>query len=718
MRRRLSTRARGNLSRGALISLLLHFNVVAPVVIAAWVYGGRQEAQRAEEVDVAFQAADQTELPPDLPPIEPSPEKLEPEAKKAPKPDKKRPELVKVPKPEAQKKPELAKKEKPEKPEPEVVAPPMPPMPPPPPERKGHEKMVDLDNDKDVPPPPDAKFLAQKNNRVDVETRAEDTNMVKAQKGQGEASSKSERDDKQVGGDKAKVAQLEEEKSKLGRSAPEVTPHQNPELSQPKDQPEHRDRSLLALRDPTPKQHELTPETADLSLPHAADGEMPLPSHAARGTKSDPSHLDNAKRVKLAFTAKDYEYLFGADAAAERKLAQQTRSTRQGKFQKRLARVQSAVENFIPEVKPGNQTALNTRAAPFAAYLARMHRSIHELWGFGQLEEWDEKPGSSPYNNRNLVTELEFVLNSDGTIDKVGVARSSGLLEYDVAAVDVAYTAGPFPDPPREIRSANGKIYVHWHFFRDERQCATSGADPYILENASAGADKTTALDLPRPRSAGGAAPGGSAPTGAELGGGAPAGATPGAALGGGPPAGGTTEGGPRRLQRFDDNNPAHRAKRMALNGEVAAAEASEGHSAESQPSQPTGPAAAPPNAADPGAQAAALRWFTALAAGDITHLLEMAALPFKTSGKEVSKKDDLSSMLADLASEGIHRPQSVQLVTAARLRAAIGKLPPSLDDTGSGQLYSAVELGSDQMLILILGQRGGSWRPVGMVRR
>ena len=112
------------------------------------------------------------------------------------------------------------------------------------------------------------------------------------------------------------------------------------------------------------------------------------------------------------------------------------------------------------------------------------------------------------------------------------------------------------------------------------------------------------------------------------------------------------------------------------------------------------------------------MRWFTALAGGDTAHLLEMAALPFKTSGKEVSKKDDLSAMLADLASEGIRRPKSVQLVTAARLRAAIGKLPPSLDDTGSGQLYSAVEMGSDQMLILILGQRGGAWRPVGMVRR
>ena len=185
MRRRLSTRARGNLSRGALISLLLHFNVVAPVVIAAWIYGGRARgpargggrrrvsggrsdgaaARSAAHRALAREAGAGGEKAP------------------APKPDKKRPELVKVPKPDAQKKPEPAKKEKPE---PEVVAPPMPPMPPPPPpERKGHEKMVDLDNDKDVPPPPDAKFLAQKNNRVDVETRAQDTNMVKAQKGAG-----------------------------------------------------------------------------------------------------------------------------------------------------------------------------------------------------------------------------------------------------------------------------------------------------------------------------------------------------------------------------------------------------------------------------------------------------------------------------------------------------------------------------------------------------
>ncbi|MES1208380.1 MAG: TonB C-terminal domain-containing protein, partial [Pseudomonadota bacterium] len=436
------------------------------------------------------------------------------------------------------------KKPEPPKPEPEVAIPPpaaAQPPPPPPPERKAHEKMVDLDNDKDVPPPPDAKFLAQKNNRVAVETRAEDTNLQKNQQGQQAASAKSQRQDDHPGAQEQKIAQLDEQKSLLGRSAPEVTPHQNPEVSQPPDEHEQTRKSLLALRDPAPKHHELTPETADLSLPHAADGEMPLPSRATRGDKSDPSHLPDGNKMKLALSAKDYEYMFGAAADAERRLAQQARSTRQGKFQQKLARVRAAVENFIPEVRPGNQTALNTRAAPFAAYIARMHRSIHELWGFGQLEEWDDKPGSSPFNNRDLVTELEIILNGDGTIDRIGVARSSGLLEYDVAAVDVAYTAGPYPDPPRAIRSSNGKIYLHWRFYRDERQCATSGAEPYILANASAAGDKPTLLDPPRPTAA------------------APASAP-------------TSGGGERRLQHLDGDD-AHRGKRAALDREVAAAE-------------------------------------------------------------------------------------------------------------------------------------------------
>src|SRR6185312_13196620 len=227
-----------------------------------------------------------TALPDDLPPIDPTPEPLA-APEKPEKPEKKAKvdkEKVKKLEPEAKKKPS-----EPQKPEPEVVVPPLPamppPPPPPPPERKSHEKMVDVDTDKEVPPPPDAKFLAEKNNRVEHETRAEDTNLLKNQKGQEAASAPSQRQDDHPGAEKEKLAQLEEQKSLLGRQAPDVTPHQNPGISAPADDHEQVRKSLLALRDPAPKHHELTPETADLSLPHAADGEIPLPSRANRGDK-------------------------------------------------------------------------------------------------------------------------------------------------------------------------------------------------------------------------------------------------------------------------------------------------------------------------------------------------------------------------------------------------------------------------------------------------
>jgi hypothetical protein len=697
MQQRKSRRARGHIGRGALIALLVHVNVLGPLTIAAIVLGGREAARRAEEVDVAFDEVKPEELPPDLPPLEPP--RATPEAPPERTPPEKKKKKAKLPPPDKR----LA--EKPLKPEPELVVPPMPPMPkeeppppPPKPEERGHEKMVDLDNDKEVPPPPDAKFLAQKNNRAEVETRAKDTNLEKAQKGEAPPSAPSERQDQQVGGEKAITRQLEDQKSREGKKAPEVTPHINPEVAQPEQSQQHQQRSLLALRNNAPRAHELTPETADPSLPRAPDGDVAAPSKSVRGRDSDPAEQKQGKQVKLALSGKDFEYLFGADAEAERRLAQKVRSSRQGRFQQRQARIAAALENFIPEVQPGNQTALNTRAAPFAAFIARMHRSIHQQWGFGQLEEWDEKASSAPVNNQNLLTTLEMVLNGDGTVDKITIVKPSGLLEYDVAAIDVAYSAGPYPDPPREIRSANGKIYIHWRFYRDGRQCATSGVDYFILNNPPAGGDKPAVADLgaakrPQvPHALGAAKP--------EEGG-----------AGGG--------GGLRRLTR--DDNPAHAAKMRQLNQEVAAAEGTSGSGAPAE-ERPAAPAAPPgmPRTDDAAARAIAEGWFSALTTGNVARMGDLAAFPFRTSsGGSVKTRAELTTMLSDLTSEVPHgRRGDVQLFTAAGLRAEIGKLPPGLDD-GSGLLFAlAPSDGGHDVLVLVLGRRTAGWRAVGFVRR
>jgi TonB family protein len=701
------TRLRGHLGRGALLSIWLHAQIFVPLLILIFVYAARDEAQRAEEVDVAFRDASNEELPPDLPPVEetPPPPRATPEVpesaqrhddkKKKPK-DKAKP--VKL----AEKPPEETKPQPKEKPEPEVPVPPLPPMPPPPPapkpEDRAHQKMVDLDNEKEVEPPPDAKFLAQKNNRAAVETRATETNLDKAQKGTEAESSAapSDRADQEIGDEKAKIAELEDQKSALGRKAPDVTPHVSPELSEEETPP--APKSLLALRDAPRREHELTPETVDPSLPRTPDGTIATPSdQGARGPRTDPARLNKGKRMKLALSAKDFEYLFGADAQAERRLAQTERSKKKvGRFQQRLDRVRSSLENFIPEVKPGNQTALNTRAAPFAAFVARMHRSIHKLWGFGVLEDWDEMAGTNPYNDPNRLTTLEMVLNGDGTIDNVKVIKTSGYMPYDAAAIDVAYTAGPYPDPPREIRSKNGKIYIHWRFYRDARQCATSGVDYFILDNPPADGDTV------------------SVPSGAERASSSPAGHTTQAGNGNNSP-GASLGDGPRHLER-NSGGGAHAARTLAAAGSEESSAA-----VEPAPSGAPPPTTFPARADNPAARLTAQAWFAAFGRGDVPAMLAAAVYPFRSNnGNAASKRSELQAMLKGLVDESPAASRavtSVQLLTAAGLRGLLGRLPPGLDD-GSGSLFAVARAAGNDVLILILTQKTDGWKVVGLARR
>ena len=710
MSQRARTRARGYLPLGALFALLVHVQVLMPIGVAIWFFARRQQSERerarAQEMDVEFKDVTAAELPKDLPPIDPPADELAPPTKlPPPKPKPIAREKKREDKPAPQDKPQ-------DVPEKKVVEAPAKPEPPPPPpeKREGHEKIVDQENDKNEPPPPDAHYLAQNNHHTAEEKRATETTLEKKK-----------HDDKKKNelptDEKDKIADLEDQKSALGRRAPEVTPHENPQVAET--EKNNAPKNLLALRDPAPKTHEISPETADPSLPKAADGDIAM-SRPARGAPADPSRVKSGDKVKLALSQKDFEYLFGADADAERRLAEKHRSTRKGKLSEKLARVQAALENFVPEVRPGNTTDLNTRAAPFAAYIARMHRSIHQHWGFEQLEAWDEMSGSSPFNDSKLATTLETVLNRDGTIDKVTIVRSSGYMAFDAAAIDVLYTSGPFPDPPREIRSPDGKIYVHWTFHRDDRQCTPAFTQYFILAENPHPKEKGAIVDRPEaPHATGGGASGGashatgSAPVGEAVG---PAGAPAAAEAPPAPkPPSTTGDDGPRRLRRFNDSR--HRAAMHQLDEEVVAAEDKAGL---------TPPAAAPAEAQaavaradDPSARAVAERWFKALAAGDASVLAALAVLPFKTSGKDVSKRAALTAMLNDLAGEEKSpRARSLQLFTTAGLRAAIGKLPANVDDGSGTQLYALASNGPRDTMILILAKRGNDWKPVGLVRR
>jgi TonB family protein len=145
-------------------------------------------------------------------------------------------------------------------------------------------------------------------------------------------------------------------------------------------------------------------------------------------------------------------------------------------------RWRSAIENYVSTVKPGNQTALNTAAVPFASYLNGMHNRIHPIFADSFLESLDGLPATHPMNDQHLVTRLEIVLTKEGHLKKMGIVKTSGITAFDIAALDAVDRAQPFGPAPNAIVSPDGNVYLHWEFHRDEvYACSTMGARPFIL---------------------------------------------------------------------------------------------------------------------------------------------------------------------------------------------------------------------------------------------
>ncbi|MDX2020539.1 MAG: TonB family protein [Deltaproteobacteria bacterium] len=635
--------------------MLLHSSALGPLVALAVVFGAREAAERAEEVDVSWKQVDPDTLPQDLPPLspeEPLPTK-DRTAQAKPKDEDVKPE----PKPEEPKPEET-------KPEPkvaEVPTPQEPPPPPPPQVERRHEKMVELDPDKEDPPPENANFLANKNSRAEQETMARETNLERERKAAEVASSPSNEKDDKPGDAENKIAQLEQTPSKAGRRAPNTTPSANPREAAAPSKPAAP--SVLSMRSEEKFAHTITPETVNQFLPRSKDGVIAMPERNLRSMQDMQSKAGPQTDARFKLSADDYDYLFGQDDQAAKALAQKARSSHKGKFTQRLEQGRSALENFIPEVKPGNQTALNARAAPFAAFIAGMHRNIHELWGWGFLSDLEGRSPSDPLNNLSLWTRLEIVLNADGTINNVKVIRTSGLSMFDVAAVDVIHSAGPYPEPPREIRSANGKIYLHWAFHRDERQCATFGADPFILNNPGESTDQSSnAFSMP-------AAP-----------------KVPGRAL----PA-------PKQLSRT---------------------QVPTGHASEE--SMETPPQAQPELSRpdDPLARHAAEGFFLGLARGDAGQMVKWAGFPFHSSaGSTAPSAGVLQGQLQGLLDElpNPHKLRSLNVYTSGGLRNA-GLKPPAAFSTNPKALYAIALIGGETIIAPLLPQMG-AWKVVGLFR-
>ncbi len=480
-------------------------------------------------------------LPPDLEPRQPEelvfidpnlalpyPESSLPESPKLPdlrlvqvfpeQPKPLYPEPQKLLPPKEPSKPEPKKDPEPKKPLTPVEVEPLPEKLP-----DLHEKMVSQDQFPEEKDNKEAKFLAEKNHRTKKDRQAKKTNLEKRQSG-AESSSRNESTEKDRGDREKVIAELTKPEKQAQTNQPKKEPRLPP-VRQPAKQTEKT--PARAARQPgtkqgvpnfLPSQSVFAMRTADPknSNPGAHDprpGPFPAipgsspgiePSSLKPGIGSEPTSANQGKPGQPAagplggssvtaeriaqnpFTlpGNSYEAIVGTEQfQAQQKVARNFKpSAAPGhwdRFEKKQAAMKSELENFTPGIELGTESELSTRAHPFAKYIASIHRQIHKKWAFQFLAMLDRQGGGDVPMTAHA--KVLIVLNEDGTLCKHKLEQRSGNSSFDATAWDIVDVVSPFRAPPKELRSPNGKTYITWSFFRDNRQCATNFVEPHIV---------------------------------------------------------------------------------------------------------------------------------------------------------------------------------------------------------------------------------------------
>lgn len=597
--------------------------------------------------------------------------------------------------------PRLKEKEKPKElpPEPEPEKPPEPEQPKPEPEPEKPQEKIDFElqqlkmveqmEDKDEKDAPDdAHYLSNINRDVTEETRSEVSNLHKDADKAKASQTEPSKDPEKGHADENKIAELKEQKSQLAQQAPKVkvSPvEQRPEQNDPKP------KSLLSMRDLPKREHSAEMLKNEAQASEAAVGELAPDRMAKSAVQPQPRNQAGQTptkdaALKFRLSKNDLDAMFGRDVAAQKAIISQRESKKKGIWEEQRERYQSPLENMVPEVRPGNQTALRSRKHPFAQFIATMHRTIHDKWAYNFLEQLDTMGRGHALNKPDLWTRVEIVLLGDGTIDKVRTVRYSGNMQFDNAAREVVFNSAPYPTPPKEILSPNGKVYIHWAFHRDERACGTFGAEPFILDSAGSGerpdpnravkpaSSESEALASRRlSRQLGPAQPG---PQGPAL-----------------PPGHGGGGGGGGEGHEGHNHGPGE--------GHENGAAGNEGEYT---------------TTADPAAGKAAETWLRSFAAGDAAKLASRSSLPFYVGEQIVARtREELTGVLSSMIGEASGKPGAVTVHTAGGLRKLFGSVPSGVME-GLGRNYAVTKLGGETF-ILLLEKHFGSWKVVGVAR-
>ena len=125
----------------------------------------------------------------------------------------------------------------------------------------------------------------------------------------------------------------------------------------------------------------------------------------------------------------------------------------------------SQTSDFLPGVKLGSHTLLNTKEFTYYSFFVRLKEQLYWRWlKYFKRDHSDSLISLARERQRLFSTYLYAVLSSDGEMQDLMVVDSSGSEVADTAALHAFLSAAPFPNPPEGLVEADGFIHIQQSF--------------------------------------------------------------------------------------------------------------------------------------------------------------------------------------------------------------------------------------------------------------
>jgi TonB family protein len=125
-----------------------------------------------------------------------------------------------------------------------------------------------------------------------------------------------------------------------------------------------------------------------------------------------------------------------------------------------------APNDHLKDVDEGEGTYLNTREWKYASFFNRVKQSVGTQWN-PNTALMRRDPTGNIYTGRDRYTLLKVTLDEHGKVADIAIEKSCGLDFLDMEAIESFKRAQPFPNPPPGLLEDDSKVRFSFGFFME-----------------------------------------------------------------------------------------------------------------------------------------------------------------------------------------------------------------------------------------------------------